>query len=90
MIYSNRPCSPTGVAVGSYRAPILETYDGFMFVHSRTLVLLICPLSQSNIETCAHFVTRTHMRLDHFGHNYEFSVTARSLTLKTNSSYFVA
>jgi hypothetical protein len=28
---------------------------------------------------------KTHMRLDHFGHNYEFSVTARSLTLKTSA-----
>jgi hypothetical protein len=38
--------------------PILETYDRFMSLHSRTLVLPICPFSQPNIETCGHFVTK--------------------------------
>ena len=58
MIYSNRPCSPTALQWGQYRVRILETYDGFMSVHSRTLVLPICPLSQSNIETRAQFVIK--------------------------------
>jgi hypothetical protein len=39
MIYSTRPWSPTALQWGQYRVRILETYDGFMSVHSRTLVL---------------------------------------------------
>jgi len=45
-----------------------------MFASSWTLVLPVTSIELGAIETT--LPPQTRMRLDHFGHNYEFSVTA--------------
>ena len=77
MIYSTRPWSPTALQWGQYRMPILETYDSFYVRAKLDFSPTHLPIEPGATLKRMHTLSpKTHMRLDHFGHNYEFSVTA--------------